>query len=138
MTPDRFQTLADAYGGVISRWPIETQDEAYAYMAAASDEAALALSVARDLDEALDAAERLSPSRALRQSILEAAPAARAHRGAVWRWLTGAGVGLGLATAAAAGIVIGVDMSAASAGEDAMLLAAAYNSGLLGDGGDAS
>ena len=47
-------------------------------------------------------------------------------------------MGLGLATAAAAGIVIGVDLSATSAGEDAMLLAVAYNSGLLGDGEDAS
>ena len=138
MTPDRFQTLAEAYGGVISRWPAETRDEAYAHMAAAPEEAALALAMARDLDEALDAVERLSPSRALRQSILAAAPAARPARGPVWRWLTGAGVGLGLATAAAAGIVIGVDLSATSAGEDAMLLAVAYNSGLLGDGEDAS
>lgn len=138
MTPDRFQTLAEAYGGVIGRWPEETRDEAYACLAAAPEAAARALAAARDLDEALDGAPSPSPSRALRERILATAPTARPARAAVWRWLTGAGVGLGLATAAAAGIVIGVDLSAASAGEDAMLVAAAYDSGLLGDGEDAS
>lgn len=138
MNLDRFQTLADAFGGSISRWPTDVQDDAYAFTAASPDEAALALADARALDEDLDAAERLSPSHALRLDIINAAPAARAARTPFQRWLTGAGVGIGLATAACAGIVIGVDLSAASAGEDAMLLAAVYSAGLLGDGGDAS
>lgn len=138
MNLDRFQTLADAFGGSISRWPADVQDQAYAFTASSADEAAMALASARDLDEDLDGAERLSPSHALRQAVIDAAPRARAARGPIQRWLTGAGVGIGLVTAAAAGIVIGVDLSASSAGEDAVLLAAVYSSGLLGDGGDAS
>lgn len=138
MNLDRFQTLADAFGGSISRWPVEVQDEAYALTVSSSDAAARALAEARDLDEDLDVAGRLSPSHALRQSILDAAPGARAARSLFQRWLTGAGVGIGLVTAACAGIVIGVNVFAVSTGEDAVLLAAVYSTGLLGDGGDAS
>lgn len=139
MNLDRFQTLADAFGGSISRWPADVQDEAYAFMATAPDEAAQALAEARALDEDLDSAERLSPSHALRMSVIDAAPRARvAARGPFRRWLTGAGVGIGLVTAACAGIVIGVSMSTASAGEDAVLLAAVYSSGLVGEPGDES
>ena len=135
---DRFQTLADAFGGSISRWPTETRDEAYAFTATAPEAAARALGEGLDLDESLDTAERVSPSHALRQTILDAAPRARVARDPFLRWLTGAGVGIGLVTAACAGIVIGVDLSATGSGEDAVLLAAVYSSGLLGDGGDAS
>lgn len=138
MNLDRFQTLADAFGGLISRWPADLQDEAFAFTASSPDEAAVALASALDLDEDLDAVERPSPSHALRQSIISSAPRARPARRPFQRWLTGAGVGIGLVTAAAAGIVIGVDLSATSAGEDAVLLAAVYSSGLLDDGGDAS
>lgn len=138
MNLDRFQTLADAFGGSISRWPADVQDQAYAFTASSPDGAAMALAVARDLDEDLDGAERLSPSHALRQKIIDSAPRSRRAPGRIRRWLTGAGVGVGLVTAAAAGIVIGVDLSASSASEDAVLLAAVYSSGLLGDGGDAS
>lgn len=138
MNLDRFQTLADAFGGSISRWPDDLQDEAYAFTATSPDEAAMALASALDLDEDLDAIERPSPSHALRQAIIDAAPRPRPARGPIQRWLTGAGVGIGLATAAAAGIVIGVNLSATSAGEDAVLLAAVYSSGLLVDTGDAS
>ncbi len=138
MNQDRFQTLADAFGGSISRWPIDLRDEAFAFMASSPDEAAMALASALELDEDLDAIERPSPSHALRQAIINAAPRPRPARGPIQRWLAGAGVGIGLATAAMAGIVIGVNLSAASAGEDAVLLAAVYSSGLLDDAGDAS
>lgn len=138
MNQDRFQTLADAFGGSISRWPENLQDEAYAFTASSPDEAAMALASARDLDEDLDAIERPSVSHALRQTIINAAPRLRPARGPIQRWLAGAGVGIGLATAAVAGIIIGVNLSATSAGEDAVLLAAVYSSGLLDDAGDAS
>lgn len=138
MNQDRFQTLADAFGGSISRWPIDLRDEAFAFMASSPDEAAMALASALELDEDLDAIERPSPSHALRQAIINAAPRPRPARGPIQRWLAGAGVGIGLATAAMAGIVIGVNLSAASAAEDAVLLAAVYSSGLLDDAGDAS
>ena len=134
MNLERFQTLADAYGGSISRWPTDVQDQAYAFTASAPVQAAEALAEARALDEQLDEADRLSPSHALRQRIIDAAPRARVARSPFQRWLTGAGVGIGLTTAACAGIVVGVDLSATSAGEDAMLLAAVYSAGLLGEG----
>lgn len=138
MNLDRFQTLADAFGGSIARWPTDVQDEAYAFTASSPDAATLALADARGLDEDLDAAGRLTPSRTLRQSIIDAAPRVRAVRSRFQRWFTGAGVGIGLVTAACAGLVVGVNMTAAGAGEDAVLLAAVYSSGLLDSEGDAS
>ena len=138
MTLERFQSLAEAFGGAISRWPTGELDDAYAVLAASPDEAGRILALARDLDDDLDAADRLVPSAALRQRILDAAPRVRPARGPIQRWLTGAGVGIGLAAVTAAGLVVGVNLSAASAGEDAMLLAAVYGSGLVDDGGDAS
>lgn len=138
MNLERFQTLADAFGGSITRWPTDAQDDAYAFTAATPDDAARILAEARALDEDLDQAERLSPSYSLRQNIIDAAPRARVARTPFQRWLTGAGVGVGLVTAACAGIVIGVNLTAASAAEDAVLLAAVYSSGLLAEGGDAS
>jgi len=138
MNLERFQTLADAFGGSISRWPADLQDEAYAFTATKPGEAAGILAEARALDEQLDGAERLSPSAGLRQSILDAAPRARAMRSPFQRWLAGAGVGVALATAACAGLIVGVSLTAASAGEDAVLLAAIYSSGLLANEGDAS
>lgn len=134
MNLDRFQTLAEAFGGSIARWPGVEQDAAYALLAADPEGAARALAEARDLDEVLDAAERLSPSHDLRQRVLDAAPRVRVARMAFRRWLTGAGVGIGLAAATAAGLAIGVNVSLAAAGEDALLMATAYSSGLAVDG----
>lgn len=136
MKAQRFEALADAFGGAITRWPAEDQDAAFAFLAEAPEVAAEALAGARNLDDDLDAAERLSPSHDLRQRILNAAPAAA--RSPARRWLTGASLGLGLAAAASAGIAIGVNMSLASAGEDAMLMAAVYSAGMLDEPGDAS
>jgi len=139
MNLDRFQTLADAFGGSITRWPMDVQDAAFAFTAASPNEAALALAAARDLDEDLDGAERLLPGAALRQRIIDAAPKTRRSlRTPFQRWLAGVGVGAGLAAATAAGLIAGVNLSAASAGEDALLIAAVYSSGLLGEEGDAS
>ncbi len=138
MNLDRFQTLADAFGGVITRWPAHEQDAAFAFLAASPDAAAGALADARDLDEDLDAAGRLSPSHALRQAILAAAPRARPVRSPVRRWFAGAGVGIGLAAATVAGVMIGVDLSITSAGEDAVLMAATYSAGFVDGSGDES
>ncbi len=139
MNLDRFQTLADAFGGSITRWPVDVQDAAFAFMAASPDAAAQALARARDLDEDLDAAGRLSPGVALRQRIIDAAPKARRPlRTPFQRWLASAGVGAGLAAATAAGLIAGVNLSAASAGGDAALLLAAYSTDLLDGEGDAS
>ena len=40
MNLDRFQTLADAFGGSITRWPVDVQDAAFAFTAASPDAAA--------------------------------------------------------------------------------------------------
>lgn len=137
MTLDRFQTLAEAFGGSISRWPLAEQDAAYACLAESPDEAARLLAEARDLDEDLDAAERLSPTFALRQDIISAAPRARPARAPAQRWFAGAGVGVGLAAVAVAGLLMGVNLSVSSAGDDAVLLAAAYSAGMFDtSGGD--
>lgn len=138
MNLERFRTLAEAFGGSVTRWPLDDQDAAYALLAGAPDEAGLILAEARDLDADLDAAERLAPSHALRQRIIAAAPRPRETFSRFRRWLTGAGVGVGLAAATAAGMVAGINMAAASAGEDALLLAAVYGSGLMGEPGGAS
>lgn len=130
MNLDRFQTLAEAYGGSIPRWPAEDQDAAFALLAASPDVAGRALAQARDLDEAMDAAHRLTPAQDLRRRILNAAPQARSVRAPVQRWFAGAGVGVGLAAVAVAGLMLGVNLSVASAGEDAMLLATVYGSDL--------
>lgn len=135
MNAERFQTLAEAYGGAIARWPTETQDAAFAFLADRPEQADAILAEARDTDALLDAAPRLSPSMALRDRVLAAAPRERAARGPVWRWLTGASVGAGLAAATAAGLVAGVNLSMASAPqtEDEALLAAIYDNGVAED-----
>jgi hypothetical protein len=132
MTFERFQLLADAWGGVIARWPAETQDDAYAFMAAAPGQADAVLAEARAMDALMDEAPALAPSIALRDSIIAAAPAARPQRSRLWRWISGAGVGVGLAAATAAGVMAGVSLSPiqAPAGDDDDLLANLYDTGL--------
>jgi hypothetical protein len=132
MTFERFQFLADAWGGVIARWPAETQDDAYAFMAAAPGQADAVLAEARAMDALMDQAPALAPSTALRDSIIAAAPAARPQRSRLWRWISGAGVGVGLAAATAAGVMAGVSLSLtqAPAGDDDALLTSLYETGL--------
>lgn len=132
MTFERFQSLAEAWGGAIARWPAEVQDAAYAFMAASPEQADAVLAEARATDALMDAAPALSTSIALRDRVIAAAPAARARRSRLWRWMTGAGVGAGLAAATAAGVMAGVSLSLAQAplGEDEALLTTLYDTGL--------
>lgn len=135
MTFERFQSLAEAWGGAIARWPAEVQDAAYAFMAASPEQADAVLAEARATDALMDAAPALSASIALRDRVIAAAPAApaaRARRSRLWRWMTGAGVGAGLAAATAAGVMAGVSLSLAQAplGEDEALLTTLYDTGL--------
>lgn len=140
MTFERFQLLAEAYGGAIARWPAETQDGAYAFLAAAPDQADAVLAEARACDALMDHAVSLAPSAALRDRVLALAPAARPSRSRIWRWMTGAGVGVGLAAATAAGVMAGVSLSLAQApvGEDEALLTTLYDTGLGDDLGGSS
>lgn len=140
MNAERFQTLAEAYGGAIARWPEDARDGAFAFLAAEPARADAILAEARETDTLLDADAPLSPSMALRDRVLAAAPRERPARSKLWRWLTGAGVGAGLAAATAAGLVAGVNLSMASAPqtEDEALLASIYDNGLAEDAGEVS
>ncbi|MEN5146234.1 hypothetical protein [Brevundimonas diminuta] len=112
MTRERFEYLADAYGGDLRRWPQDEREAARAL--AASDAAASALLAQADgLDALLDAAPRAVASHALREQVIAAAASAglgRRRRGGfgVLTWLSGAG----WAAAACAGVAFGVVLNA--------------------------
>lgn len=108
MTRERFENLADAYGGDLRRWP-EAERVAGRALAAADPRAAALLLEADAVDALLDSAPRLAASHALREQVIAAAAGAglgRRRRGAigVLTWLSGAG----WAAAACAGVAFGV------------------------------
>lgn len=100
MTLERFEELADAYGGVVARWPEGVRDAASRM---AADPAALAvLARASALDEALDAWSVPAASIALRERVLAGVPTP--PRDIVRRarlWWSGVGIAAALAGAAA-------------------------------------
>ena len=55
MTRDRFQALAETYGGAVVRWPAAERDAALALAAAEPDFARAVLARAESLDAILDA-----------------------------------------------------------------------------------
>jgi len=102
MTLERFEHLADAYGGVVARWPQDVRDAARTM--ATKPEAILILARASALDEALDAWTIPVASEALRERVSAAMPAPSRdilRRARLW-W---SGVGL---AAAVAGAAVGV------------------------------
>lgn len=108
MTHERFEILADAYGGDISRWPAAERDAAALVMAQEPEFARAVLAQATRLDAALDGWAPQQVSHALREAVIATAPRARpALQG--WFWRTG--VGAGLAAACAAGLIVGVKLS---------------------------
>jgi hypothetical protein len=112
LTLARFQTLADAYGGVVARWPEEYRKAAAAM--ASDPDARDILDHALALDGALDAWRVAPPSRALREQVIAGAPV-RAERFVMRArlWWSGVGVAAALAGAtagtAAVAIVAPVD-----------------------------
>ena len=110
MTPERFEALAEAYGGDMARWPNADWDAAAMFAAREPELATRLLAEAARLDEALDGWAPLQASHRLREAVIAAAPVARARRGlADWLWRAGAGAGL--AAACAAGLAVGVMLS---------------------------
>lgn len=108
MTHERFQALADAFGGDVSRWPAEVREAAAVLMATEPELAGRTLVAAQALDAALDACRQSPASSALVARVLAAAPRpARRRR----FWLSPAALGAGLAAAAAAGVIVGAQMS---------------------------
>lgn len=110
MTRERFEALAEAYGGAIARWPAAEREAALILAAAEPDFASAVLARAESLDAALDAWRPQSVGHVWRERIIAAAPGAlrRAER---LSWLWGWTAGAGLAAACAAGLVLGVALS---------------------------
>ncbi|CAN5338980.1 hypothetical protein BH11PSE2_BH11PSE2_06480 [soil metagenome] len=108
MNRQRFEALAEAFGGDIDRWPTADQAAARAFWSAEPQAADAALRAALDLDAILAAAPEPEFSVLLRERLMVAAPGR--HR-SVWRsartWVSGAG----LAAACAAGILVGANFS---------------------------
>lgn len=113
MTRDRFEALAQAYGGDVSRWPAAEREAVAAWMAARPDEASTILAAAGDLDALLHAWTPAPISHALRDRVIAAAPAPR--RPSAWSWIRGLSFSAGLAAACAAGLAVGVVLTAPDA-----------------------
>jgi hypothetical protein len=111
MTHERFEILAQAYGGDIARWPAPERDAAALLMAAEPEFSRIVLSDAGELDAALEFWAPMTVSPELRQTVIASAPGMRRRWGGLWSWFMGASVGAGLAAACAAGLVVGVMLS---------------------------
>lgn len=99
---DRFQALADAYGGVVARWPANVRDQA---MQRAKEPAfAQVLENALVLDEMLDSWIVPPAPQTLAQTITARAPTRRRIRAGRWFWWPGVGLATALA-GAGAGVV---------------------------------
>jgi len=99
MTLDRFRALADAYGGVIARWPEDQRDAAMRI--AANPAAVTILQEASAVDTMLDAWSVPAPASSLSDRI--AGHRAMPHRSPAGRarlWWSGIGIAAALAGAA--------------------------------------
>jgi hypothetical protein len=110
MDAARFETLAETWGGVITRWPQDVREAGLLFLADQPEAARRLLAEAQALDEALDLLAMPTPTMTLREAIIAAAPAIR-RRNILLRWLSGAGIGAALAAASVSGIVVGVQVS---------------------------
>jgi len=111
MTRERFEGLAEAYGGDVTRWPAAERDSAALLMASDSAHAQAVLARAGALDAALNAFAAPLVAPALRDRVLATAPGPRVAR---WPWLSPAALAAGLAAACAAGLVVGIVVSEGS------------------------
>lgn len=108
MTPERFQTIVDAYGADPRRWPAAERAAAEAWAAAHRREADAMRAASTDIDAWLDRQTVAPPDPALQQRIVDSAPTPapatrprtrprpRAARRAWW-WSGAAVAGVGLA-----------------------------------------
>lgn len=110
MTRERFEDLAEIYGGDIARWPMAERDAAALLMAADPDFAKAALAAPAGLDDLLGAWAPQPVTHQLREAVIASAPRPRTRTG-VRGWFWRAGLGVGLAGACAAGLVVGVRLS---------------------------
>ena len=112
MNAQRFQDLAEAYGGDPRRWPEAERATARAFMDADPHGAERLLFNARQMDLVLDASPRAVVSHDLRERVIAMAataglkPRARFAFGRL-AWASGAG----WAVACAAGVLVGLNLS---------------------------
>ena len=112
MNRERFEALAEAYGGDLDRWPAEAAMQARALLGVEPGLAGV-LNEAETFDLLLDASPAPMFSGVLRERVIAAAPRLRNAWNSTTRWLSGAG----LAAACAAGVLLGVNMSDRIAGD---------------------
>ena len=105
MSLERFEAMADIYGGEIARWPEGEREAARALLATRPTRLAPVLAAAARLDRLLDMAPAQSASAALVGRLIAAAPE---RAGAARRWVAGLGAALGLSATALAGVAVGV------------------------------
>ena len=115
MTPDRFRSLADAYGGDLRRWPEADRTAAHALLAQGQPELHRLLAEARLLDDVLDSHTVNAPDPALVERIAGGAAAIQpslTRPATRWRtawWWPGAGLaGIGLAGSVIGAFVVSV------------------------------
>ena len=105
MTPERFETLADAYGADLARWPLADRAEAERWLAQTPG-AAVVLLRARRLDEALASFETKPVTADLQRRIVTALLRRRVLAARLRGWVSGLGavgvLGAGAAAGAAA------------------------------------
>ncbi len=101
LTRERFEALAEAYGGDVSRWPEDVREAAAVRMAGEPKVCGEILGRAGALDAALDAWRPAPASPGLMERILAAAPRMRRPRWLIW--LSPAVLGAGLAAGEGAG-----------------------------------
>lgn len=107
MDRQRFEDLADAFGGDVARWPVNEQSAALTVISAQPVWAEGVLAKASHLDQALDEWRPGEVGHALREAVIAQAPAAL-RRARYMTWVLGVTAGLGLAGASVAGLAVGV------------------------------
>lgn len=107
MSLERFEDLAEIYGGEIARWPEGEREAARALLASNPARLSPVLADAAQLDRLLDLAPAQRPDAALLGRLIAAAPQ---PAGAGRRWIAGLGAALGLSAAAFAGVLAGVSI----------------------------
>ncbi|MDE1182358.1 hypothetical protein [Paraburkholderia sp.] len=143
MTPERFQTIVDAYGANPRRWPDAERGAAQAWADANRRDADRLLAASSQLDDWLASDTVAAPARALVQHIVESAPApaggepraSAARRRWWWSGAALAGVGLtgGVAGALAVSFFVAAGagainpaVAASSFGHDASYLTTGF------------
>jgi hypothetical protein len=105
MSLERFEDLAEIYGGDIARWPEGQREAARALLAAEAGRLSPVLAAAAQLDRLLDLAPAQRPDAALMGRLISAAPQ---PAGGGRRWIAGLTAAFGLTAAAFAGVLVGV------------------------------